>query len=87
VAQLQPQTSSWLEGWQGQALRGIQLGRITAATSTIAGRLNGRFNLSWFGCDYTRKHTGNGSGSLQVADGTVTATNVTLRDGRWQGLC
>jgi len=29
---------------------------------------------------------GNGSGSLQIADGTVTATNVTLRDNRWQGL-
>jgi len=71
-------------GWRSLAgsgtATGIQLGRITAATLTIAGRLNGRFNLSGGLAAITPETIqGNGSGSLQVADGTVTATNVTLR--------
>jgi len=69
--------------WQGHC-SGIQLGRILPQLPPqLQGRLNGRFNLSGGLAAITRKH--GAGGSLQVADGTVTATNVTLRDGRWQG--
>jgi translocation and assembly module TamB len=74
--------------WQGSGTAtGIQLGRILPQLpSQLQGRLNGRFNLSGSLAAITPETVqGNGSGSLQVADGTVTATNVTLRDGRWQG--
>ena len=74
--------------WQGSGTAsGIQLGRILPQLPPqLQGRLNGRFNLSGGMAAITPESIrGNGSGSLQVADGTVTATNVTLRDGRWQG--
>jgi len=73
--------------WQGQ---GLQLASswadITAATSQLqdASTVGSTCPVVWL-----RLHRNN-TGQWQrqpAADGTVTATNVTLRDGRWQGLC
>jgi translocation and assembly module TamB len=73
--------------WQGSGTAtGVQLGRILPQPPQLQGRLDGRFNLS--GSLVTIKPEtiqGNASALLRVAGGTVRATNVTLRNGRWLG--
>lgn len=80
-----------LAGGQWQVLgtaSGVQLGRILPQLPPqFQGTLrDGRFNLSGSLAAITPEAIrGNASGSLRVAGGTVTATNVQLTEGRWQG--
>ncbi|MBD2061860.1 translocation/assembly module TamB domain-containing protein [Funiculus sociatus GB2-A5] len=75
--------------WQasGQA-DGVQLARVfPQLPSQFQGQLNnGSFNLSGSLAAFTPASlTGTASGSLNVGGGTITASNIQLQDGRWQG--
>ncbi|MBD1933034.1 MULTISPECIES: translocation/assembly module TamB domain-containing protein [Cyanophyceae] len=75
--------------WQasGQA-DGVQLARVfPQLPSQFQGQLNnGSFNLSGSLTAFTPASlTGTASGSLNVGGGTITASNIQLQDGRWQG--
>lgn len=84
-------TNVQLAGGQWQALgtaAGVQLGRLLPQLPPqFQGTLrDGRFNLSGSLAAITPEAVrGNASGSLRVAGGTVTASNLQLSDGRWQG--
>ncbi|MBD2005227.1 MULTISPECIES: translocation/assembly module TamB domain-containing protein [Cyanophyceae] len=75
--------------WQasGQA-DGVQLARVfPQLPSQFQGQLNNAsFNLSGSLTAFTPASlTGTASGSLNVGGGTITASNIQLQDGRWQG--
>ncbi|MBD1926553.1 translocation/assembly module TamB domain-containing protein [Trichocoleus sp. FACHB-90] len=75
--------------WQasGQA-DGVQLARVfPQLPSQFQGQLNnGSFNLSGSLAAFTPASlTGTASGSLNLGGGTITASNIQLQDGRWQG--
>ncbi len=83
-------TNIQLAGGQWQALGsadGIQLGQIVPQSQQLQGTLrNGKFNLSGrMAATAPENIQGNVSGQLRVASGTVTATNVQLASGDWQG--
>lgn len=74
--------------WQGSGtVASVQLRQILPQLPPkLLLTLDGRYNLSGSLAAITPETIqGNASGSLQVADSKITATNVTLGDGRWQG--
>jgi translocation and assembly module TamB len=63
---------------------GVQVERLAQVPPQVRGPLSGNFNLSGPLTDFsTEKIQGSGSGSLNIAGGTVTATNFKLADGRF----
>jgi len=80
-----------LTGDQGQVMgtvTGVQLGRILPQLPPqVQARLEGKFNLSSSLSAFKIENIrGTAQGSLNVASGTVTASNVQLGGGRWQAL-
>ncbi len=66
---------------------GVQVGRLAQVPPQLRGPLSGTFSLAG-SLDNLSPSTiqGTGSGSLNVAGGTVRATNVQLADGRFQAV-
>lgn len=63
---------------------GVPVQRLAQVPPQVRGSLSGNFNLSGPLTDFTTaKVQGSGSGTLNVAGGTVTATNVQLANGRF----
>ncbi len=63
---------------------GVQVERLANVPPPLRGPLSGSFNLSGSLASLSPETIrGSGSGSLNVAGGTVTATNVELRNGRF----
>jgi translocation and assembly module TamB len=74
--------------WQAQLqASGVQLGQLTQVPPAFQGALTGRFNLSGTTASFQPGTIrGTGQGRLNVAGGTVTATNIQLAQGQWQAL-
>ena len=74
--------------WQAQLqAAGVQLGRLAQVPPQLQGSLTGRFNLSGTTASFQPETIrGTGQGRLNVAGGTVTATNIQLAKGQWQAL-
>lgn len=74
--------------WQAQLqATGVQVGRLAEVPPELQGALNGRFNLSGTTASFQPGTIrGTGQGRLNVAGGTVTATNIQLARGQWQAL-
>ncbi|MBZ8182715.1 translocation/assembly module TamB domain-containing protein [Oscillatoria salina] len=74
--------------WQTQVrANGVQLSQLASLPVQLRpGRVNGVFNatgsLDSFALDSIR---GVGAGQVNVAGGTVTASEITVNNGRWQG--
>lgn len=63
---------------------GVQLGRLAPVPAALNSPVSGNFNLSGSLVDLSPKTIiGSGSGSLNLAGGTVTASNIKLADGRF----
>jgi len=62
----------------------VQVERLAQVPPQVRGPVSGNFTLSGPLTDFsTEKIQGSGSGSLNIAGGTVTATNFKLADGRF----
>lgn len=73
--------------WQAQLqATGVQLGRLAQVPPALQGALTGMFNLSGTTAFQPETIVGTGQGRLNVAGGTVTATNIQLAKGQWQAL-
>ncbi len=74
--------------WQAQIqANGVQIGRLTQVPPAFQGALTGRFNLAGTTASFQPETlVGRGQGRLNVAGGTVTATNIQLAKGQWQAL-
>ena len=71
---------------QGRA-EGVQVQRLAQVPPQLQGPLSGNFELSGNLASLSPSTiTGSASGSLNVAGGTVTATNVRLDNGRFQAV-
>ena len=75
--------------WQGNfAVNSLQIGNLSPQVPEAlkAGELTGNFNLSGSLADLNPSSiVGNGTGSLQLPDGTINASALQLNNGRWQG--
>ncbi|HEY9797744.1 MAG TPA: translocation/assembly module TamB domain-containing protein [Leptolyngbyaceae cyanobacterium] len=66
---------------------GVQVERLAQVPPQLRGPLSGNFNLSGSLTSFSPSTiSGSGSGSLNVAGGTVTASNVQLANGRFQAV-
>jgi len=66
---------------------GVRVERLAEVPSQFQGPVSGNFNIAGSLTDFSpAKITGNGSGSLNVAGGTVNATNIQLADGRFSAV-
>ncbi|MBW4575277.1 MAG: translocation/assembly module TamB domain-containing protein [Aphanothece sp. CMT-3BRIN-NPC111] len=76
-------------GWKGNfALDDVQLASLSAniPAQLKPGRLSGNFNLSGsLAAIKPETITGTGSGRVNLPDGSITASSLQLRGGRWQG--
>ncbi len=74
--------------WQASVqANNVQLGRLAQVPPALQGALTGRFNLSGTTASFQPETLlGTGQGRLNVAGGTVTATNIQLARGQWQAL-
>lgn len=74
--------------WQTQLeANGIELGQLAAVPPNLQGRLAGSFNLSGSTTSFQPETIrATGSGRLNVANGTITASNIQLAEGQWQAL-
>ena len=74
--------------WQAQLqATDVQLGRLAEVPPALRKPLNGRLNLSGTTADFKPETLiANGSGSINVAGGTVTASNIKVAEGKWQAL-
>ncbi|HEY9692525.1 MAG TPA: translocation/assembly module TamB domain-containing protein [Oculatellaceae cyanobacterium] len=75
--------------WQGNfAVNNLQLGKLSpqVPANLKTGELTGNFNLSGSLADLKPSSiVGTGTGSLQLPDGSINASALQLRGGRWQG--
>jgi len=66
---------------------GVQVERLAQVPPQLRGPLSGNFNLSGSLTSFSPSTiSGSGSGSLNVAGGTVTASNLQLANGRFQAV-
>ena len=66
---------------------GVQVERLAQVPPQLRGPVSGNFNLSGSLTSFSPSTiSGSGSGSLNVAGGTVTASNVQLANGRFQAV-
>lgn len=74
--------------WQAQLrASGLQLGRLAQVPPQLQGFLTGTFNLAGTTASFQPEtFIGSGQGRLNVAGGTVRATNIRLARGQWQAL-
>lgn len=74
--------------WRAQvSASGVQLGNLVSLPPQFQGALTGSFTVAGTTTAFQPNQIqAIGSGSLNVAGGTVTASNIQLAQGRWQAL-